>query len=202
MNSLLDWLETVSSNPWFYVVIFTIALLDSVVPVVPSETTVILGGIAAGQGHLQLVLVILLGTLGAFAGDNLAYWLGRRSGGWLKARVFNTDKRAGRLDWAERQLRVRGGVLLVTARFVPGGRTAVTVSSGLTHQPYARFLAFDGLACFLWASYAALLGFVFGDRFKDDHTTALILAFGAAITLSALIELARWIRHRVTVKAD
>ena len=60
LESLLDWLESLSSNPWFYVLIFVIALLDSVVPVVPSETTVILGGIAAGQGELWIVAVIVL----------------------------------------------------------------------------------------------------------------------------------------------
>ncbi|MCP5032344.1 MAG: DedA family protein, partial [Actinomycetia bacterium] len=59
MNSLLDWLDSFSGSPWFYLVIFVIALLDSVIPVVPSETTVIVGGIAAGQGDLAILLVIL-----------------------------------------------------------------------------------------------------------------------------------------------
>ena len=192
----LDWLEPLSTNPWFYVIIFTIALLDSVVPAVPSVTTVILGGIAAGQGHLWLGAVIILGALGAAAGDNIAYWLGRRSGGWLKRRIFNGDKRAARLDWAEDQLAKRGGMLLVTARFIPGGRTAITVSSGITHQDYRRFLAFDGMACALWATYAGTLGYIFGDRFKDNHTRAFIFAFAAALSVTVLIEAGRWLRHR------
>jgi membrane-associated protein len=196
LDDVLDWLETLSTNPWFYVAIFGIALLDAVVPIVPGETTVILGGIAAGQGHLSLFLVIALAALGAGVGDSFAYWLGRRSGDWLKRRLFNNDKRAARLDWAEEQLAKRGGTLLVTARFVPGGRTAVTLSSGITRQPYERFLLFDGLACVLWASYAALLGYVFGEQFKDDHTKAFYFAFGAALFVAALIELVRWFRHR------
>jgi membrane protein DedA with SNARE-associated domain len=76
LDSMLDWLESFSSSPWFYAVIFAIALLDSVIPVVPSETTVILGGIAAGQDNLSIVLVIGLGALGAFVGDSSAYGLG------------------------------------------------------------------------------------------------------------------------------
>ncbi len=193
---LLGWLETVSTDPWFYAVIFTIALLDSVVPVVPSETTVILGGIAAGQGHLWLALVIVLGALGAATGDSIAYWLGRRGGGALQRTVLSGEKARRRLEWATEQLRVRGGLLLVTARFIPGGRTAITVSSGLTEQPYQRFLAFDLLACVLWATYAGVLGRLFGARFKDSHTTAFLLAFGAALCVSGLVEAVRWWRHR------
>lgn len=196
LETLMDWLETLSSNPWFYLIIFVIALLDSVVPIVPSETTVILGGIAAGQGNLWLPLVILLGAAGAFAGDNIAYWLGRRLEGFLRRRVFSREKGKARLEWAERQLRLRGGMLLVTARFIPGGRTAITVSSGITRQPYPRFVAFALLACVLWATYAGVLGFVFGDQFKDDHTKAFLLAFVAALSVSALVEAGRWFRHR------
>lgn len=196
LESLLDWLETLSSNPWFYLIIFVIALLDSVLPVVPSETTVVLGGIAAGQGSLLLLLVIAMGASGAFVGDNIAYWLGRRTEDFLRRRIFNTDKRRDRLEWAERQLRLRGGMLLITARFIPGGRTAITVSSGITRQPYKRFVAFDALACVLWATYAGVLGFVFGEQFKDDHTKAFYLAFIAALSVSAMVELVRWFMHR------
>lgn len=196
LESLLDWLESLSSNPWFYVLIFVIALLDSVVPVVPSETTVILGGIAAGQGELWIVAVIALGALGAFTGDNMAYWLGRRAGGWLQRTVLSREKQQKQLAWASEQLAKRGGLLLVTARFIPGGRTAITVSSGITKQDYPTFIRFDLLAATLWASYAGLLGFYFGERFKDDHTRAFIYAFSAALSITLLIEAVRWVRER------
>ena len=49
-SNLTEWLEDVSGEWWFLLVIFAIALLDSVIPIVPSETTVILGGVAAGTG--------------------------------------------------------------------------------------------------------------------------------------------------------
>lgn len=196
ITSLLDSLETISSSHWFYLAIFAIALLDSIVPIVPSETTVILGGIAAGQGHLLLVLVILLGAFGAFAGDNIAYWLGRRADNFLQRTALRREKQKKQLAWAAKQLEKRGGLLLVTARFIPGGRTAITISSGLTKQDYSRFLSFDLLACFLWATYAGVLGRVFGAQFKDDHTKAFMYAFIAALSVTVLIEAIRWFRHR------
>lgn len=196
ITDLLSTLETLSTNPWFYLAIVAVAAFDSVVPVLPGETTVILGGIAAGQGHLALTLVVLAGALGAALGDNLAYTLGRRSSGWLNRNLLKSAKNQRRLAWATEQLRTRGATLLLTARFVPGGRTAVTVSAGVTEQPRSRFVLFDGLACLLWALYAGVLGYVFGDRFKDNHSKAFLLAFVAALSVTAIIEAGRWLRHR------
>src|SRR5689334_15127564 len=100
----------------------------------------IVGGVAAGSGHQVLVLVILVGALGAFAGDNLAYQLGKSYEGGIRRILFRGEKGERRLEWAAKQLHKRGGLLLITARFIPGGRTAVTVSSGVTRQPRRRFM--------------------------------------------------------------
>ena len=54
ITDLTDWLEDVSAEWWFLLVILGIAFLDSVIPIVPSETTVILGGVAAGAGDQNL----------------------------------------------------------------------------------------------------------------------------------------------------
>lgn len=199
VDSVLTWLETFSSSPWFYVVIFVIALLDSVIPVVPSETTVILGGIAAGQGKLSIVAVIAVGALGAYVGDTAAYSLGRRSGTLIKRWFFRGEEGAARLDRAGDQIRKRGGFLLITARFIPGGRTALTFSCGVTKQPFfAWFTRWDILAVIIWASYAGILGYFFGDRFEDDHTTAFWWAFGSALSVTVLIEVVRFIRGRLS----
>jgi membrane protein DedA with SNARE-associated domain len=87
-------------------------------------------------------------------------------------------------------------MLLVTARFIPGGRTVVTFSSGLTRQPFKRFLSFIAFAAVVWACYAALLGFVGGKAFADNHAVAFLVAFGCALGVTAVIELVRWLRHR------
>lgn len=194
--SLTHWLETVSTSPTFYVVIFAVAFLDSIVPIAPSETAVILGGIAAGQNKLLLSIVIVMGAAGAFCGDNLGYEIGARFGPRIERRSARNPKTEKRMFWAKTQLAKRGGTLLLTARFIPGGRTVVTLASGLTGQPRRRFRVFVALASMVWATYAAVLGYVFGDRFKDNHTVALVLAFACAMGVTALIEVVRWVRHR------
>ncbi len=198
LNGLTDWLDDVSANWWFYLVILVIALLDSVVPVVPSESTVIIGGIAAGQGDLFVLLVIAMGAVGAFAGDSIAYFLGRRFRPFV-VRMLSRRGRDGsdQLRRAAAQIDKRGGLLLITARFIPGGRTLMTVSCGATERAYRGwFVPWDALAATLWASYAAIIGFFFGEIFKDNHATAFWLAFGTALSITGLIEIVRWYRHR------
>ena len=196
VTDLTDWLDDIAGDWWFLLVILGIAFLDSVIPVVPSETAVIMGGVAAGAGNQNLALVIICGALGAFLGDNFAYIIGRRFSPWIDRRAAHRPKLASRIDWARGQIRSRGGPLLVTARFIPGGRTALTVTSGITHQPQRWFASWIGLAAVVWACYAAGLGYVFGNRFKDNHTAAFLLAFGAALSITVVIEVIRHYRSK------
>jgi membrane-associated protein len=196
VTDFTDWLQDFSANWWFLLVIFALALLDSVVPIVPGETTVIAGGVAAGTGNQTLALVILAGATGAFLGDNLAYTIGRRFEGRVQGWAERKAGRGARLEAAGRQIRKRGGLLLITARFIPGGRTVLTVSSGITHQPRAWFAGWVAVAAVIWASYAAILGYAFGQAFGDDHTLAFWFAFGTALGITALVEVVRWFRER------
>ncbi len=198
ITDLTDWLEDVSAEWWFLLVILAIAFFDSIIPIVPSETTVILGGVAAGAGDQSLILVILFGALGAFLGDNTAYLIGRRFAPWIQRRGESRPKSATRLEWARDQIKKRGGLLLITARFIPGGRTALTLSSGITHQPWRWFAPWVAVAAVIWATYAAVLGAIFGQAFEDNHTLAFLLAFGAALSITIIIEVVRHQRGKRT----
>ena len=87
--------------------------------------------------------------------------------------------------------------MLVTARFIPGGRTAMTFCCGLTEQPFlAWFTKWDLLAATLWASYAGLLGFFVAGA-VENQGTAIWLAFGVALSVTVLIEAGRWVFDRM-----
>ncbi len=191
-----DWLADFSSNWYFLVIIFLVAYLDSVVPLVPSETMVIIGGVAAGRGDQLLIAVIAAGAVGAFLGDTTAYLIGNRMSGFIERRAADRPKSRQRLDWAREQIQLRGGPLLITARFIPGGRTALTITSGITNQPRGWFMGWVAIAVTIWATYAALLGFVGGQAFQENHTLAFLLAFGTALGMTLLIEGIRHLRNR------
>ncbi len=198
VTDVTEWLDEFSSNWWFLLIIFSVALLDSVFPIVPGETTVIAGGVAAGAGNQTLALVIFAGAVGAFLGDNLAYWIGSRFEPRVRAWAARKPNRAARLDAAGLQIKKRGGPLLITARFIPGGRTILTVSSGITRQPRLWFAVWVAIAGTIWATYAAGLGYLFGQAFEDDHALAFWLAFGTALSITALVEIIRWLMDRRT----
>ncbi len=195
-TEVTDWLADFSANWWFVLIIFVVAFLDSVIPIVPSETMVIIGGVAAGQGEQRLWLVIVAGAAGAFLGDNAAYLIGARMSGFFHRQGIKRPKWQKRLDWAAEQIRLRGGLLLITARFIPGGRTVLTLSCGITHQPHRWFMFWTAVAATIWASYAALLGFFGGKTFEDDHAKAFLVAFGGAIAVTVVIEVVRHFRSK------
>src|SRR6478672_3655859 len=162
------------------------------VPVVPSETSVITAGVVASSGDLSVSLVVLAAAAGAFAGDNTTYLLGRRYGTRIEARFFSGERGRKQIQWAERQLDERGGELIAVGRFIPGGRTAVTLSAGTLRYPWPRFVLFDAIAALGWATYASLLGYLGGRAFEDAPWKGLVLAIGIAFAVAGGVELVRW----------
>jgi len=200
---VFDWLdfdqlaEWVSGEWWSYLIIFGIAVVDAFFPVVPSETLVVIGGSLAASGDLVLILVVLAGATGAVIGDNISYWIGHFVGERTVKRLFRTEKWHRRLEWAEQTLDERGAYIILIARFIPGGRTAVTFSAGYVQTfPWRRFIVYDITAGILWATYAASLGYFGGKTFEDHPFWGLALALGLALTAGLVVELVRHMLKR------
>lgn len=189
LNGLIDLL---TGSLWTYPLLLGICAGDAVVPLLPSETAVIVCGIQAARGQLSLGWVIAFAAVGAFVGDNTSYSLGRWVGRPAVKRFFRGEVAQGRLGWAKRFLKERGSYVLVVARFVPGGRTATTFTSGLVHLRWAtRFAPFVFVAAILWATYGALVGYLGGRVFRDQPIYALLLALGIAAGITGVVELVR-----------
>lgn len=195
---MFAWLEdTVSGAWWSYFVILAVAALDAFFPLVPSETLVIIGGGLASSGALVLPLVILSAAVGAFVGDNISYGIGSLVGERTVKRWFAGEKAHRRFEWAEHQLEERGAYIIIVGRFVPGGRTAVTFSSGYIHAfPWKRFALYDAVAALIWGTYATMLGYFGGKTFENDPWKGILLAFGIAIGVAAGVEGARHLVQR------
>ena len=196
VDEITGHLDELSSHWWFLLIILGIAYLDSVLPVVPSETAVIIGGVAAGQGNQEIYFVIAAGAVGALLGDLSAYQIGARLRGRVERRAAAPPSLRGRRELGTQAIPKRGGARVLTGRINPGGRTALTIASGATRQPIGWFVRWIAIAVVLWASYAGLLGYIFGNRFEDDHTTAFLLAFGTALSITIVLEIVRHVRGR------
>ena len=194
-ESLTDY---VSGSPWTYAFLFVVCALDAIIPLVPSETSVILAGVLAPSGDLNIFLVILFSAAGAVAGDNGSYWIGRKIGHRIVGRFFKGERRK-QVEWAHRQVEERGGYLIIIGRFIPGGRVAVTLSCGMLEMRWRRFIAFDVAAGLVWGTYAAMLGYVGGRTFEENPLKGFLLAFAVALAVAGVVEGIRWLRRRRAV---
>lgn len=195
LGSLVD---LVAGSPWAYAVILAVAALDALVPVVPSETTVISAGVLAGAGELEIAFVVGVAAAGAFAGDSSAYWLGRALAPRIRRRTARSEKAAARQRRAEDALARYGAALIFGGRFVPGGRTAATVTSGVLGMAWVRFGLVAAGAALVWAAYAGSIGYLGGRAFEDNLLLGLAVGFGLAAGVFVAVEAARRTRRRVS----
>ncbi len=189
---MFDWLtQFVTASASTYLIVLAIVAVDGFFPLVPGETAVITAAILAADHKLSIWLVVLAAALGALAGDNFSYLLGDQTGERAARRLFRGEKSRDRLEWARRQLHARGSLLVVVARFIPGGRTATTFASGTLELPWRRFIAADALAAALWAIYAAGLGYLGGEAFRHSVWKPLAIALGISACMLVVGELVR-----------
>jgi membrane-associated protein len=202
-DGIVDAVESAMGSPWIYLALFAIAAIDAFFPVVPSETLVISAGVfAASNADPNLLLVILSSAAGAFVGDHISYFIGRYGGSRLLARSAQDSRSRKMFDWASRTLYKRGGLILVIARYIPGGRTATTLTCGTIGYPLRKFTFFDAIAALSWGTYAAMIGYLGGKAFEDDPLRGLLTGFAIAIGITVLVELVRFVRERRSRQVD
>ncbi|AGZ46137.1 DedA family protein [Actinoplanes friuliensis] len=194
-------LLTVMATPaWAYLALFGFLAVDAMVPVVPIQAIMITSGALTVYGNLNLPLVIAVGALGMFAGDSIAFVLGRSSGHvgghWLSGRLSalrgrfapkhdHGDKPESKTKRAAerftRGLRRPGPLVLLLCRFVPGGRMAAGYHAGRSGYPIKLFVIYDGAAAIGWATYGGLVGHVGGTAITQSAWRLFAIAATAAI---------------------
>lgn len=196
-DSIMTFMEGLMGSPWIYLGIFTIALLDGFFPVVPAETAVITAGVfASTQGKPIILVSVLVAAAGAFVGDHISYLIGRTGGGAIRRKLKPGSKKGKLFDWAENALAERGGMVLIIARYIPGGRTATTLITGTVGYPLKRFSTFDAIAALSWGIYCSAIGYFAGSAVEDDPLMGLLIGFGIAISITIIIEVVRFVVKR------
>src|SRR5690606_22503218 len=119
-----------------------------------------------------LWLLVAIAAAGALTGDLLAYAVGTRL---PVERMWFLRGRRGQaaLAWAGRALASRGTVFILSARFVPIGRVAVTMTAGAVGSPRRRFVLVAAIAGVLWSLYSAALGIGAGVLLPEHPVVAV-----------------------------
>jgi membrane-associated protein len=202
-TGLIDSLTAlITDSPITYVIIFAMAAIDVIVPLLPAEATVTAAAVLAGQGKLNIVWIMIAAGLGAFVGDNIAYWIGRAAGRPLVQKVLRGN--TAQLDSVQEQFDKRGGAFIIIGRFIPGGRTAIAIGAGVLHFGYAQFVIYDAIAAVIWAFQAAIPGFIGGSLIQDQPWLAMGFGFVLSALLAGGIALTQrwWERRKARASAD
>jgi membrane protein DedA with SNARE-associated domain len=178
---------------WTYLAVGLLAFLETgafIGLVAPGETTVIVGGLVAGQGQISLLLLIAIVWTCAVLGDVTSYALGRRLGRDFMVRHGERVKiTEDRLRHVEAFFERRGGLTILIGRFIGLVRAIAPFIAGASRMPLRMFLPYDVLGAGLWATTFCVLGYVFWRSF--DQLTAWVsrglFAFGLAVALVVAI---------------
>ena len=177
------------ASPLLYPLLTGLSSLDGLLPMIPSEAAVLTAGVFAHAGTPSLLLVVVATALGVFVGDHLAYGLSRSVFGPRLIGRFAHVRRA--VAAAGRHLDRRPAPLIVTSRFLPGGRVAMNLACGTARLPLSRFSPASAIAALAWAGYTAGLGFLGGAAFVENPLLGLAVGVGLSFAFGGIVELIR-----------
>lgn len=140
---------------------------ENIVPPIPSEVIMGLGGIAVARGDMSFALLLGFGTIGTVLGNLMWYAVGRRLG---YQRLRPLVARWGRwltMEWEDverlqRHFERRGGITVFVFRFMPFGRTVISIPAGMLHMPFWQFVAFTTAGSAVWNSILLGAGYFLG----------------------------------------
>ncbi|HEY3187938.1 MAG TPA: bifunctional DedA family/phosphatase PAP2 family protein, partial [Solirubrobacteraceae bacterium] len=162
-------------------------------------TVMLVGGLVAGQGEIDVVRLIAIAWAAAVAGDLTSLWLGRRLGrGFLVRHGPKVGINHERLEQVERFFDRHGGKAILIGRFVGLVRAIAPFLAGSSGLTTRRFLPYDIIGAGLWVSTFILLGYAFWASFDRvvHYAEQGALALGTTIAVVVGVTwLVRWLRN-------
>lgn len=184
----LDLLLTIAASPWSLVILAVLLIIDGFFPFVPGETAVVALATLSATGTGAPVWIVLLIAIGAStAGDSIAYWNGRRLGisrwAWMRR-----PRVAAMFAWARSGLDRRPALFLVSAKFVPVARVAVTMTAGASGLSAARYFPVAALASTVYTVYHVAVAVFSGSLLSSNPLLAALAAVVTVVILGTVIE--------------
>jgi membrane-associated protein len=169
-----------------YPALFGLVMAESGGAPVPGETALIAAGALAGQGHLEIALVIALAATAAILGDNAGYLIGRHGGRRLLTRPGRfAHQRAKVLEHGEPFFARHGPKAVFFGRWILGLRVWASWLAGITHMPWRSFLIYNALGGISWAVTVGVLAYLAGDAIDVIVRDVGLAAFAVVAVLAA-----------------
>ncbi len=189
-----------------YVAVFIALMICGAGLPLPEDVTLVAGGVIAGLGYANVHGMFALAMFGVLLGDSAIFLLGHHYGArimqWRFVARILTPARYAKVQ--EKFARY-GNRMLFFARFLPGMRTTIYLTAGMTHRvSFARFLLLDTLAAMISVPIWVYLGYFGADnhqwlmRWMHRGQTSLWILVGIVIVVVLVV----WWRHRRRTRCE
>ena len=170
---------------WTYVILFAIVFLETGIvffPFLPGDSLLFVAGALAGNGMLNLEILIITLAIAAILGDTMNFWIGRYTG--QKILDMNLSViRQEHIDKTRFFFEKYGGLTIVIARFIPFVRTFAPFFAGIGRMNYAHFLAYNIIGGAAWVCAFIMAGYFFGNLpvVQDNFSLIILLLIGLSL---------------------
>ena len=180
-------------------VIFLIAFCDALAVVgivVPALPLLFAVGALVGLGHVDGPYAVVCAAAGAFLGDFLSYWLGRRWGPQMREHML-FRRYPQFIDRGEQLFRKHGAKAILIARYVGAVRPFVPAVAGMLQMPLKRYVPVSTIAALSWAAAFLAPGWIFGASYDAvaavaDRLALVLLALLAVLAAVWAVVLYTW----------
>ena len=173
ITSLPDLItKTVETNPYIaYFVIGFAMFLENLIPPIPSEIIMPLGGYFVYQGDLNFYILIFSGLIGTVVGALPWYFLGKllnekKLSNFIDKKGKFIGISAKELDKSKLWFDKYGVSLVFWGRLIPGIRTLISVPAGVELMPINKFLLWTSLGSLIWVIFLTSAGYLFGENYE------------------------------------
>ena len=158
-----------------YLTICLAMFLENIIPPIPSEIIMPLGGFFVYQQKLNFYVLVFCGLFGTIAGSMPWYYLGKlanekRLSDFLDKRGKFIGITSNDLAKSKRWFDKYGVSLVFWGRLVPGIRTLISVPAGMELMPLKKFLIWTTLGSLIWVALLTYAGFIFGENYQIIET--------------------------------
>ncbi|MFI9076263.1 DedA family protein [Streptomyces sioyaensis] len=181
--------------------LYGLLVLTTLPPLVPNSALLVSAGVLAsrGQAFLPLILVVVAGS--ALLGDLLMYLAARRFGGPVRTWMRRNPRRRALLEWTSGRIQRYGLPFVVAVRFLPSGRIAGALASGVLRYPLRKYALGAAIAETSWATYSVGLGYL-GSAAAGRPLYAAGIGFGVSCVVAAVGAAIQWAARRRTLRAS
>ena len=205
MSQVSAWVLIIMAKFGYLGIIFAM-FAENVFPPIPSELIMPAAGFAVARGDLNLILVILAGTLGSVLGALPLYYLGRllnedrlmvfteKYGKYVF--VKPSDIRSSSV-WFDKH----GSKAVFFGRMVPGIRSFISIPAGMSKMPILPFLVFTALGSSIWTSLLTIAGYYFGENYEVIEI--MLAPYSKGFLLLAVVIIIAWfIKRRLMARRN